>query len=222
MKYSTPIMTALAAMYPASGTEGWTSYPSLFFPETTMEDLPSKMIQRQQTLMDRVMGGSGRMRSSSPKYEITNDDEKFQLAMAVPGVTLEDLKVDLDENRMLTISGHQQKEKKTETESYSFTSKFSQSFSLNDPTIDLDKFSATLENGVLLVTAPKDIKLIEQNVRSIAIKENPTKSTRHEVKIESKDRNGGDVDEEAVDHKKEMSTTIDPELEITKETYDIN
>ena len=40
--------------------------------------------------------------------------------------------------------------------------------------------------------------------------------------VDADEEEGKAVNEEAVAHKKEMSTTIDPELEITKETYDIN
>mmetsp|Transcript_16564 Transcript_16564/g.18893 ORF Transcript_16564/g.18893 Transcript_16564/m.18893 type:complete len:107 (-) Transcript_16564:113-433(-) len=49
-----------------------------------------------------------------------------------------------------------------------FTSNFSKSFSL-DPTVDVDKFTASLKNGVLSVSAPKDLAKLEENVRRIPI-----------------------------------------------------
>merc|ERR1711907_424211 len=54
------------------------------------------------------------------------------------------------------------------TESSRSTSKFSQSFYL-DPTVDVDNFTATLKNGVLVVSAPKDLAKLEENVRRIPI-----------------------------------------------------
>ena len=76
---------------------------------------------------------------------------------------MEDIDVSVEDN-VLTVSGHRE----SADASYRFTSRFSQSFSL-DPAVDMDKFSASMENGVLVVTAPKDMKKIESNVRKIPI-----------------------------------------------------
>merc|ERR1712017_56154 len=54
------------------------------------------------------------------------------------------------------------------SDSSRFTSKFSQTFSL-DPTVDVESFTATLNNGVLVVSAPKDLAKLEENVRKIHI-----------------------------------------------------
>merc|ERR1712207_61693 len=55
-----------------------------------------------------------------------------------------------------------------------FSSKFFRSFTL-DPTVDVDSFTATLKNGVLTVSAPKDLSKLEENVRRIPI--TPAKDT---------------------------------------------
>merc|ERR1712107_359969 len=44
----------------------------------------------------------------------------------------------------------------------------SKTFSL-DPSVDVDKFKASLNNGVLVVSAPKDFSKLEENVRRIPI-----------------------------------------------------
>merc|ERR1712232_983176 len=49
-----------------------------------------------------------------------------------------------------------------------FTSKFYKSFAL-DPIVDLTKLTATLKDGVLAVSAPKDLTKLEENVRTIPI-----------------------------------------------------
>merc|ERR1712125_70096 len=54
------------------------------------------------------------------------------------------------------------------SESSRFASKFSKAFSLNQ-TVDVDKFTATLKNGVLTVSAPKDLGKLEENVRRIPV-----------------------------------------------------
>merc|ERR1712232_74398 len=54
------------------------------------------------------------------------------------------------------------------SESSRVTSRFSQTFSLDD-SVDVDSFTATLNNGVLVVSAPKDLAKLEENVRKIPI-----------------------------------------------------
>lgn len=100
---------------------------------------------------------------TSPRYEITDSDNKFQLAVDVPGVKIENIDVSLEDG-VLTVSGHRE----ATDPNYSFKSRFSQSFSL-DPAVDVDKFTADLKNGVLTVAAPKDLKKIEANIRKIPI-----------------------------------------------------
>ena len=44
---------------------------------------------------------------SSPRYEIVDNDERFQLSVDVPGVKIENLDVSLDDG-VLLISGHRE------------------------------------------------------------------------------------------------------------------
>merc|ERR1719159_158984 len=99
----------------------------------------------------------------SNRYQLIDNDEKFQLTVDVPGVNEEDIEIKLDDGQ-LTVKG----QRLAESESSRFASKFSQSFYL-DPTVDVDSFTATLNNGVLVVSAPKDLSKLEENVRKIPI-----------------------------------------------------
>jgi len=101
---------------------------------------------------------------SQQHYELIDNDEKFQLTVDVPGVKEEDIDIKLDEGQ-LTIKG----QRVATSESSRSTSKFSQSFSLDLTTVDVDHFTATLKNGVLVVTAPKDLAKLEEKVRRIPI-----------------------------------------------------
>merc|ERR1719324_565917 len=74
-----------------------------------------------------------------------------------------DIDVRLDKGR-LTIQG----QKVNSTEISHFTSKFYKSFAL-DPIVDVTKLTATLKDGVLAVSAPKDLTKLEENVRIIPI-----------------------------------------------------
>merc|ERR1712232_1325208 len=45
---------------------------------------------------------------------------------------------------------------------------FSKTFSL-DKTVDEEKLTATVKNGILTVSAPKDLKKLEENIRRIPV-----------------------------------------------------
>merc|ERR1711862_466714 len=73
------------------------------------------------------------------RYELVDDDEKFELTVDVPGVDEEDIDVKLEDG-MLTVEGR----RTASSESSRFTSEFSKS-------------------------APKDSKMLEENVRRIPV-----------------------------------------------------
>ena len=135
-------------------------YPSLL---DTMLDT-TLMSPTTRFLTDRGMPAK-----SSPKYEITDTDEQIQIIMDVPGVEKDNLDISVHHGEysntpVISISGH--RETKDDTSQFSY--KFSQSFSL-PANIDIEHFVADLTNGVLTVTAPKDTKRLEANVRKIPI-----------------------------------------------------
>merc|ERR1711982_66903 len=97
------------------------------------------------------------------RYELVDNNEKFELTVDVPGVKEEDIDIKLEEN-LLTVQG----QRTASSDSSQITSKFSKTFSL-DQTVDVDKFTASLKNGVLTVAAPKDLEKLEENVRRIPV-----------------------------------------------------
>merc|ERR1719399_1765502 len=97
------------------------------------------------------------------RHELVDDDDKFELTVDVPGVKEDDIDIKLEDG-MLTVEGH----RTASSESAQFTSKFSKSFSL-DKTVDVEKITAALKNGVLTVSAPKDLKKLEENIRRIPV-----------------------------------------------------
>lgn len=124
---------------------------------------PEAVLRKQQQLVNRAFD-----RISSPRYEVSDNEEKFQIAVDVPGVKAEDIDISLEnDGQVLTLSGHRE----ASSGSYQYASRFSQSFSL-DPAVDVDQFSANLQNGVLIVSAPKDFKRIEESIRKIPITQN--------------------------------------------------
>mmetsp|Transcript_61131 Transcript_61131/g.180815 ORF Transcript_61131/g.180815 Transcript_61131/m.180815 type:complete len:165 (-) Transcript_61131:121-615(-) len=103
------------------------------------------------------------LRRASPRYEITEDDKQFQLAVDIPGVKATDMKVQVEHGgRVLHLSG----QRKTKERGVSTESRFEKAFTIDD-TIDTGKIRANLSDGVLVVTAPKKPK--ESTAKIIAI-----------------------------------------------------
>lgn len=106
----------------------------------------------------------------SPKVDVLETDQQFEIDFYIPGVAKDQVKIDLNEGR-LTVSGERKFEKEEEGKNYrsveSSYGSFTRSFQLPD-NIDQDAVSASFENGVLKVVIPKDEKKIAK--RSIAIK----------------------------------------------------
>lgn len=171
---------------------------------------PEQVLRRKQAYLNRALS------RVSPRYEITEDDQTLMISLDVPGVQPEDISVTLeDDGKVLAISGQRERKSSTRTS----TSRFSQSFAL-DPTIDVDKISADLQNGVLIVTAAKDLQRIEQNIRKIPIN-NVLEDTDLEVKdketvVSEEDATEVDIKHEAADPP--TTTDIDPTDEIKDST----
>lgn len=108
---------------------------------------------------------------SHPAVNIKENDDKFELELAVPGLSKEQVNIHLDEG-VLTISATtEQKEEVTESgykrREFNYNS-FKRSFHLPD-TIDSASIGASYENGILLVNLPKREEAKKKPARNIAI-----------------------------------------------------
>ncbi len=102
-----------------------------------------------------------------PAVNIKEENDKFVLELAAPGMKKDDFKINLD-NYQLTISAETKNEKKEKEDSYTrrefVYNSFSRSFTL-PKTIDIDKIKADYRNGVLDIVLPKkeeEAKLTKQ------------------------------------------------------------
>lgn len=167
------------------------------------------MLTRKQSPMGRggPPGGPRSRYFSKPRYEIVDDNKVFKLSIDVPGIKPEDMSISLEDG-YLTVRG----QRASSDDNTQFSSQFSQTFSL-DPAIDLDGIKANLENGVLTISAPKDMAKLEENVRRIPI----TSSTTTEEQDVS--TNFAIADEETAEEKAEdvVNEMGDEELEITED-----
>lgn len=109
----------------------------------------------------------------NPTCEVHENKSAFVLKMDLPGVTKEDIKIDLHDNR-LTISGERRVEKKEDDSNKEQKTYFSEVFygafsrSMTFPVaVNAEKTEAHYENGVLTMTIPKTVT---QGTRQISIK----------------------------------------------------
>jgi len=96
--------------------------------------------------------------TSMPAVNIKEDEKKFMLDLAVPGIDKKDLKIEINED-VITISS-EHKEEKEETRDdfkrreFSYTT-FCRSFYLPE-NVNKEKIEANYKDGILSVALPKD------------------------------------------------------------------
>lgn len=96
----------------------------------------------------------------SPKVDVIENENSYEVHLAVPGVSKEDFKIELNDN-VLIVSGerkftNEKKEKNYHSVETQFGS-FSRSFSLPE-NVDGTKINAKYNNGILELVIPKDEK----------------------------------------------------------------
>lgn len=95
-----------------------------------------------------------------PRVDIVENDNAFELHVAVPGMNKEDFSLEVKDN-FLTISGERKfSSEKKDANWHSIETQFgsfSRSFSLPE-NVDAAKISAKYNNGILEVMIPKDEK----------------------------------------------------------------
>ena len=95
-----------------------------------------------------------------PRADIVENDQAYELHVAVPGMNKEDFQIEMKDN-FLTVSGERKfSNEKKEANWHSIETQFgsfSRSFSLPE-NVDASKITAKYTNGILEVSIPKDEK----------------------------------------------------------------
>jgi HSP20 family protein len=107
-----------------------------------------------------------------PAVNVKEDNDKFEIEVAAPGMKKEDFKLNL-ENYVLTISSEKKTEKEEKQENYSRKEfsyqSFQRKFNLPDSHIQRDKIVAKYADGILIIELPKREEVKPQPVREIQI-----------------------------------------------------
>ncbi|MBV8270586.1 MAG: Hsp20/alpha crystallin family protein [Planctomycetaceae bacterium] len=108
----------------------------------------------------------------SPRVDILEREGKVVVRVDLPGLTKEDIKVELTDN-LLTLQGERKLEKKEEREGYYYNERFQGSFYRAIPLpegVDASKATAEFRNGVLEVVIPAPARP-ESKARRLEISE---------------------------------------------------
>ena len=94
---------------------------------------------------------------SMPAVNIREDEKKFMLDLAVPGIDRKDLKIDINED-ILTISSETKNESEESRDGFKRKefnyASFSRSFQIPE-NVNQDKIEANYKDGILTVSLPK-------------------------------------------------------------------
>ncbi|MDR2627942.1 MAG: Hsp20/alpha crystallin family protein [Dysgonamonadaceae bacterium] len=130
-----------------------------WLPEILLNDLFNDSLYSQRTI-------------TSPALNILEKENGFRVELAVPGVTKEDIKVDINKEGQLVISTEKKAESEEKKERYlrkefGYT-QFVKILTLPDD-VDKDAVNASYENGLLAVEIPRKPKASVEESKSIAI-----------------------------------------------------
>lgn len=127
-------------------------------PYDEMRQTMDRMMAQMQSMMEwPFIRANGTTQVNSLAVDMTSDDKQITVRAAVPGFNEEDISVDVRGN-MLTISAETKAEREDHNASWYLREmrygKFMRSVQLPEEVV-ADKAEATLENGILTVTLPK-------------------------------------------------------------------
>jgi HSP20 family protein len=130
---------------------------------------PFNDLTRLQADLDRFFGGTSSERAWNPHFDVTEDASRIVLEADLPGVRQEQLELQVEQN-VLTIKGERKPvraadEKGDQYRHYErIQGAFTRSFKV-PATVDAEKITAQLRDGVLTVVLPKRPEAQPQKIK---------------------------------------------------------
>ncbi|MEE4115271.1 MAG: Hsp20/alpha crystallin family protein [Marinilabiliaceae bacterium] len=104
-------------------------------------------------------------RKFTPAVNVKEDEKKYEIEMALPGMDKEDIKIELEKD-ILMISSEHKNEKKENYDSYSRREFGYQTFCRNftiPENAESEKIAASFKNGILVIEIPKSKEEVKLN-----------------------------------------------------------
>ncbi len=127
----------------------------------------TEMQNRMDSFLDNFMTGydidflpaawQERIPDWSPRFEITETDETYEMAAELPGMDEKDIEVFVEDD-VLTVKGEKKQEREEKRRNYHLTERSYGTFQRSFPLprgLHSDKVKATFKKGVLSLTLPK-------------------------------------------------------------------
>ncbi|MCS3632906.1 HSP20 family protein [Salinibacter ruber] len=134
-------------------------------PNRTVRDLQREV----DSIFDRFFGRGGDDDTSTvwaPRTDLSETDDAFRIRLDVPGMTKDDIAINL-QNNTLTVSGGRSSERQKDGEEYVRVERafgtFHRTFTLPDA-VDPDRVEATYDEGVLTINVPKTEKSTRRQI----------------------------------------------------------
>lgn len=121
-------------------------------------------------LRDYIGHGDYQATPATPRVNISEQKDSYELNLALPGIRKEEISIDFDKD-VMTIAhrepGENYGEKVYNRREFNYYG-FERSFSLPE-TVNTDKIKAKMDNGILTVILPKREDAIDRGPRDIKI-----------------------------------------------------
>jgi len=132
----------------------------------------ARMNQYFNSLIESHLSSSALNNFSYPRTDIQDAKDKMVLKFDLAGVDKKNIKLSIDDNKILTIKGEKRESKKEKSKDFVkkeiFYGEFQKSIQLPE-NIDEGKLTTKFENGILTVTVPKT-EIKKPKVKLIPIK----------------------------------------------------
>lgn len=137
-----------------------------YSPTRTVRDLQREVDDIFSRFFDRSSDSGSTSAVWAPKTDLVETDDEFRLHLDVPGMSKEDITINL-QNNTLTVSGERRSTRKNEGDDYvrverSFGN-FHRTFTLPN-SVDAEGIEAGYDNGVLTITVPKTEKAARRRI----------------------------------------------------------
>ncbi len=105
----------------------------------------------------------------SPNYDIIENDNNYVINVSLPGVKKENILIDVENNNLILTAERNENNDLKYNYKRTFFGKYEEIFTLSKD-VDKDNITASLSDGILIITIPKKDFEKENNKKRIEIK----------------------------------------------------
>ncbi|GER29265.1 heat-shock protein [Striga asiatica] len=164
-------VSLLALLTPAQSLVPYTRPQSIFDLVFPAED-PFRILEHSPLSIPRVPDDGGALALARADWRET--PAAHEISLDIPGMKREDIRIEVEENRVLRVSGERRTEEEVKDERWHrverTAGKFWRQFRL-PADADMEKVSARLEDGVLRISVPKLAEKEKKEPKVISIEE---------------------------------------------------